>query len=184
MIQAMIRLQFIIQYVTPFLCSTFSFGRRWGQTHFQRTGLPQRSATGYNWLTPQQPLVFLLAHCLSSLPPIIMHTQVLRKCFPGGFFGEDREGNPVWYDSVGNMDFRGRPSLIPRFPFHICSEIGMGLLIMESAISSGCQLAEPMCWAGLQRSVKKEDIVKLKIVHLETTVRVCKEFSKRVSQRR
>jgi len=33
--------------------------------------------------------------------------QVLRKCFPGGFFGEDREGNPVWYDAMGNMDFKG-----------------------------------------------------------------------------
>lgn len=33
--------------------------------------------------------------------------EVLQKCFPGGFFGEDRDGHPVWYDSVGNLDFRG-----------------------------------------------------------------------------
>ncbi len=33
--------------------------------------------------------------------------EVLQKCFPGGFFGEDRDGHPVWYDSIGNLDFRG-----------------------------------------------------------------------------
>ncbi len=33
--------------------------------------------------------------------------EVLQKCFPGGFFGEDRDGHPVWYDNYGNMDFRG-----------------------------------------------------------------------------
>ena len=34
--------------------------------------------------------------------------EVLQKCFPGGFFGEDRDGHPVWYDNYGNMDFRGK----------------------------------------------------------------------------
>ena len=29
------------------------------------------------------------------------------KFFPGGFFGEDREGHPVWYDNIGTMDLRG-----------------------------------------------------------------------------
>ena len=33
--------------------------------------------------------------------------DVLQKCFPGGFFGEDRDGHPVWYDNYGNLDFRG-----------------------------------------------------------------------------
>ena len=33
--------------------------------------------------------------------------EVLQKCFPGGFFGEDRDGHPVWYDNYGNLDFRG-----------------------------------------------------------------------------
>lgn len=33
--------------------------------------------------------------------------EVLQKCFPGGFFGEDREGSPVWYDNMGNLDFKG-----------------------------------------------------------------------------
>jgi hypothetical protein len=32
--------------------------------------------------------------------------QVLKECFPGGFFGEDREGHPVWYDNF-NYDFKG-----------------------------------------------------------------------------
>ena len=42
-----------------------------------------------------------------------MHTwtflllQVLAKYFPGSFFGEDREGHPVWYDNFGNLDPRG-----------------------------------------------------------------------------
>lgn len=33
--------------------------------------------------------------------------EVLRQYTPGGFFGEDREGHPVWYDRMGNLDFRG-----------------------------------------------------------------------------
>ena len=33
--------------------------------------------------------------------------EVLKKYFPGGFFGEDREGRPVWYDNFGNVDSRG-----------------------------------------------------------------------------
>lgn len=33
--------------------------------------------------------------------------EVLTQCFPGGFFGEDRSGHPVWYDFMGNLDFRG-----------------------------------------------------------------------------
>ena len=33
--------------------------------------------------------------------------EVLVKYTPGGFFGEDREGHPVWYDCMGNLDFRG-----------------------------------------------------------------------------
>ncbi|XP_064392019.1 SEC14-like protein 2 isoform X1 [Halichondria panicea] len=63
--------------------------------------------------------------------------EVLQKCFPGGFFGEDRDGHPVWYDNYGNMDFR-----------------------------------------GIQRSCRKEDVFKLKVYHLETTAKVCEEYSK------
>ena len=33
--------------------------------------------------------------------------EVIKKYFPGGFFGEDREGRPVWYDNFGNVDSRG-----------------------------------------------------------------------------
>lgn len=25
----------------------------------------------------------------------------------GGFFGEDREGHPVWYDKIGKLDLKG-----------------------------------------------------------------------------
>lgn len=34
--------------------------------------------------------------------------EVLQKCVPGGYFGEDRDGHPVWYDNVGTLDFKGR----------------------------------------------------------------------------
>ena len=37
--------------------------------------------------------------------------EVLVKCFPGGFFGEDRGGHPVWYDNMGNLDYRGEYSV-------------------------------------------------------------------------
>ena len=33
--------------------------------------------------------------------------EVLKNYVPGGFFGEDREGHPVWYDVSGNIDARG-----------------------------------------------------------------------------
>ena len=33
--------------------------------------------------------------------------SVLTHCYPGGFFGEDRGGHPVWYENMGNLDFRG-----------------------------------------------------------------------------
>ena len=33
--------------------------------------------------------------------------EVLTRCFPGGFFGEDKGGHPVWYECMGNLDFRG-----------------------------------------------------------------------------
>ena len=33
--------------------------------------------------------------------------EVIKKYFPGGLFGEDREGRPVWYDNFGNVDSRG-----------------------------------------------------------------------------
>ncbi len=26
---------------------------------------------------------------------------------PGGFFGEDRDGHPIWYDRIGRLDLRG-----------------------------------------------------------------------------
>ena len=32
---------------------------------------------------------------------------MLQKYFPGGFFGEDKEGYPVYYEFIGNIDFKG-----------------------------------------------------------------------------
>ena len=34
--------------------------------------------------------------------------EVIKKYVPGGFFGEDLEGHPVWYDKSGNYDARGK----------------------------------------------------------------------------
>ena len=45
---------------------------------------------------------------VTVLLPLSLAQQVLQKFFPGGFFGEDREGHPVWYDNLGNLDFRGK----------------------------------------------------------------------------
>ena len=33
--------------------------------------------------------------------------EVLLKFAPGGYFGEDRDGHPVWYDNVGTLDIKG-----------------------------------------------------------------------------
>jgi hypothetical protein len=42
---------------------------------------------------------------------------VLKECFPGGFFGEDREGHPVWYDNFGNLDVKGLYHSVKRDEF-------------------------------------------------------------------
>ena len=106
------------------------------------------------------PLSSLLPHSPSSLP------KVLTKCFPGGFFGEDREGNPVWYDAMGNIDFKGQTS--KEFDH---------MIITRS--SHDHHMSHWMC-TGLHRSAKKEDIIKLKVSHLETTIKYLKEHSERV----
>ena len=46
--------------------------------------------------------------------------EVIQKYLPGGFFGEDREGHPVWYDVSGNIDARGE-SLI----MHECASVSI-----------------------------------------------------------
>lgn len=33
--------------------------------------------------------------------------QVLVKYGPTGLFGEDRDGHPVYYDCIGNLDLKG-----------------------------------------------------------------------------
>ena len=33
--------------------------------------------------------------------------KVLMECYPKGSFGEDREGHPVWYYNLGNVDPKG-----------------------------------------------------------------------------
>lgn len=38
----------------------------------------------------------------------IIDLQVLQKYYPGGFFGEDKKGHPVYYDFYGNMDITGK----------------------------------------------------------------------------
>ena len=32
--------------------------------------------------------------------------QILQRHMPGGWFGEDRDGHPVWYDHI-DLDCRG-----------------------------------------------------------------------------
>ena len=43
-----------------------------------------------------------------SLMYVYVSLQILQKYFPGGFFGEDRDGHPVYYDFYGNIDVRGK----------------------------------------------------------------------------
>ena len=44
---------------------------------------------------------------LTNIFSRVLLFQVLEKCFSGGFFGEDKDGDPVWYDNFGNLDFKG-----------------------------------------------------------------------------
>ena len=34
--------------------------------------------------------------------------EVLRKYYPGGHCGFDKEGCPIWIDPIGNIDPKGR----------------------------------------------------------------------------
>ena len=40
----------------------------------------------------------------------IVDLQVLKRYFPGGLMGEDRDGHPVNYDFFGNLDVKGKCS--------------------------------------------------------------------------
>ena len=54
---------------------------------------------------PSFPII--LIPLSSTLYKSIFTWQVLQKYFPGGFFGEDRDGHPVYYDFYGNIDTKG-----------------------------------------------------------------------------
>ncbi len=32
---------------------------------------------------------------------------MFEECLTGGYFREDLDGHPVWYDNIGNLDARG-----------------------------------------------------------------------------
>ena len=36
--------------------------------------------------------------------------EVLLKYHPGGFFGHDKEGCPIWIDPIGRADVKGETS--------------------------------------------------------------------------
>ena len=59
--------------------------------------------------------------------------QVLEKYLTGGFFGEDKEGHPVFYDFLGNLDVKGIVLIIYKKEITytvvcICVEVKMGSL--------------------------------------------------------
>ena len=63
--------------------------------------------------------------------------EVMKKYFPGGFFGEDREGRPVWYDNFGNVDSRGTKSeeeycetvLLYSGSHDMCTHVHVGVVV-------------------------------------------------------
>ena len=46
--------------------------------------------------------------------------EVLSQYIPAGFFGEDRDGHPVWYSNMGNLDIKG---LLLELQISTCSPI-------------------------------------------------------------
>lgn len=42
----------------------------------------------------------------TTLPQWTM-PEVMKRFYPKGTFGEDRDGHPVWYYNLGNLDPRG-----------------------------------------------------------------------------
>ena len=45
--------------------------------------------------------------CLIKLLAVCLVFQVLAQFYPGGYFGYDKEGAPVFIDPVGQIDFKG-----------------------------------------------------------------------------
>ena len=59
------------------------------------------------FLSKQQHMEFRKKYGMDTILEDYEPPEVIRKYLPGGFFGEDREGHPVWYDISGNNDARG-----------------------------------------------------------------------------
>ena len=34
--------------------------------------------------------------------------EVCVKYYPGGFFGESKQGYPIWFDTLGTIDLKGK----------------------------------------------------------------------------
>lgn len=54
-----------------------------------------------------QHMVFRSEMGVDSILETWIPPEVLVKCGPTGFFGEDIDGNPIVYDNHGNVDSRG-----------------------------------------------------------------------------
>ena len=77
----------------------------------------------------------------NRLLTFLSFVQVLQKYYPGGLFGEDREGYPVYYDFIGNLDMKGYSLLY---------------------YTNNDKISSTSCSQGLARSVKVEDLIRLR----------------------
>ena len=84
--------------------------------------------------------------------------EVLQCFYPGGWFGEDKEGSPVYYDPVGNIDLRGQLNK----PWHL-------KLVVLSVLAP-----------GLLHSAKPDDILRFKARMGENIFRLLKQQSEKV----
>ena len=95
----------------------------------------------------------------NRLLTFLSFVQVLQKYYPGGLFGEDREGYPVYYDFIGNLDMKGYSLLY---------------------YTNNDKISSTSCSQGLARSVKVEDLIRLRVSQVERANLVLKQHSERV----
>lgn len=58
--------------------------------------------------TPFQSMAWRAEFGADTILKDFKEPEVMRLYYPGGLFGEDKEGRPLWIDPLGSADVKGQ----------------------------------------------------------------------------